>query len=185
MSDLGFCYRWYDSSNGKFYVGSHKGTPDDGYLGGGTLFRRAYAIRPESFTREILYFGEHYRLFEQVVLNYEDAANNDNFYNLVNKAEGGSDKGHKKAESTKRKMSLAAKGKPKSEEHRKKVAKAMIGLTGAKSRRGIPIHSEVLNKTWPTRRECSKDLKVSPSYISCCLNGTANNEKYKFKSLKK
>lgn len=50
----GFVYRWYDHSNGKFYIGSHKGNPNDGYLGGGVLFRRAYAKRPESFTREIM-----------------------------------------------------------------------------------------------------------------------------------
>ena len=76
----GFVYRWYDASNGKFYIGSHKGSPDDGYLGGGAqLFRRAYAKRPESFIREIMYTGVNYREYEQIILDYEDAANNEEF----------------------------------------------------------------------------------------------------------
>ena len=56
----GFVYRWYDVSNDKFYFGSQKGTPDDGYLGGGVLFRRAYAKRPESCFSELIYNGVKY-----------------------------------------------------------------------------------------------------------------------------
>ena len=38
----GFVYRWTDTSNGMYYIGSHKGTPGDGYVGSGTWFMRAY-----------------------------------------------------------------------------------------------------------------------------------------------
>ena len=183
MCEIGFVYRWHDASNGKFYIGSHKGTPDDGYLGGGVLFRRSYAKRPDSFIRDIMYIGEHYRDYEQMILDYEDAANNNLFYNLVNCAWGGSPKGVPKKESTKKKMSEAAKGKPKSEEHCKAVSESLKGLTGAKSRRGIPVHSEVLDKTWPTRRECSKELGISQSYIWSCVTGRNKNKKYRLKNL--
>lgn len=179
-----------------YYVGCHKGTPDDGYVGSGTYFLNAYNKRPEAFEREILYEGEDFAELEEFILITLDASRDKMSYNLTNACRGQYEytseikekigkahRGKVTSEATKRKMSLAAKGKPKSEEHRKKVAKAMIGLTGAKSRRGIPIHSEVLNKTWPTRRECAKELNLSQSYIWSCITGRNKNKKYRFKSL--
>ena len=198
MSVNGFVYKWNDTSNGMYYIGCHKGSPDDNYIGSGTYFLSAYKKRPEAFVREILYVGEDFAELEEFILVELNASKDKKSYNLVNACRGQVEfssearikiskahKGKVTSEETKRKMSLAAKGKPKTKEHRKSIAKSMTGLIGARSRRGIPIYSEVLNKTWPTRRECSKDLKVSPSYIWCCLNGKADNKKYKFKSLKK
>ena len=180
----GFVYRWYDNSNGKFYIGSHKGNPNDGYLGGGVLFRRAYAKRPESFTREIMYEGVYYREYEQMILDYDNAADSDVFYNLVNFAWGGGVKGLPKTKSTKKKMSEAAKGVPKSESHCKAISESLKGKTGVNSRRKVPIYSEVLDKYWDTRIECCKELGVSQSYIWSCLNNKIKNEKYKFKNVK-
>jgi hypothetical protein len=111
MASLGFVYRWYDKSNGKLYIGSHKGSPDDGYLGGGTLFRRAYKKRPNDFVREILYEGPNYRELEQFIFDIEDAANNDYYYNLVNFACGGSQKELPKKEITKKRIGAANRGK--------------------------------------------------------------------------
>ena len=31
MNKESFVYLWYDSRNKMFYLGKHKGTPDDGY----------------------------------------------------------------------------------------------------------------------------------------------------------
>jgi len=60
-ANLGFVYRWTDSSNGMYYVGSHKGDIDYGYVGSGKRFKPAYNKRPKAFEREILYTGEHYQ----------------------------------------------------------------------------------------------------------------------------
>jgi len=52
---IGFIYKWTNLINGKMYIGSHKGTIDDGYIGSGKYFNHAlnkYGI--ENFTREIL-----------------------------------------------------------------------------------------------------------------------------------
>ena len=85
----GFVYRWYDSSNGMYYVGSHKGSVDDSYKGSGKRFKRAYKKRPECFTREVFYIGEHYLELEEFILCELDAENNPEYYNLKNAAIGG------------------------------------------------------------------------------------------------
>ena len=54
--DTGFVYKWYDTSNDMYYIGS-KGDVNDGYIGSGTSFLKAYNKRKESFFREIL--GEY------------------------------------------------------------------------------------------------------------------------------
>jgi hypothetical protein len=196
MSELGFVYRWNDTSNGMYYVGCHKGEPDDGYIGSGTYFLNAYNKRPEAFEREILYQGEDFAELEELILITLDASRDKMSYNLTNacrgqyeytseirEKKGRAHKGKVTSEETKKKMSLAAIGKPKSESHRKAVSESLKGLTGAKSRRGIPIYSEILDKTWSTRRECAKELNISNSYVWSCLAGRNKNKKYKFKSL--
>jgi len=196
MMVSGFVYRWFDTSNGMYYVGCHKGTTDDGYIGSGTYFLKAYNKRPESFVREVLYEGEHFAELEEFILQELNASQDKLSYNLTNACRGQyeytseiienmsrAQKGKATSEATKKKMSIAAKGKPKSKSHRKAVSESLKGLTGANSRRGIPIYSEVLDKTWATRIECSKDLNLSPSYVWACLSGRAKNKKYKFKSL--
>ncbi len=170
----GFVYRWYDTSNGKFYVGSHKGTPDDGYVGGGTLFRRAYAKRPESFVREILYTGDHYRMYEQFILDYEDAENNDCFYNLVNHAWGGAGYGEKNpfygkkhSQETKDNWSAKRKGYKSSEDI---VRKRTLALTK------YNIYCGINGKVYETQGDCAKDLNISKNTIWCYLNGTRTNK---------
>jgi len=192
----GFVYKWIDNSNGMYYIGCHKGDVNDGYIGSGTYFLKAYNKRPEDFVREVLYVGEHFAELEEFILTELNASQDKLSYNLTNACRGQYEytseirekigrahRGKVTRESTKKKMSIAAKGKPKSAAHRKAVSESLKGLTGANSRRGMPIYSEVLDKTWATRRECCKDLNISRSYVWCCLNGKAKNKKYKFKSL--
>ena len=174
----GFVYRWYDTSNGKFYIGSHKGTPDDGYLGGGVLFRRAYAKRPESFIREIIYKGVHYREYEQTILDYEDAANNNMFYNLVNHAWGGSPKGLSKKASTRIKMSEAAKGKRKSDKHRENVSKSLTGRFGRDARHTKAVYCGFLDRKFDTIKECAEALEVSYSVVQRAANKKVKTNRY-------
>lgn len=85
----GFVYKWADYSNDMYYVGSHKGYTDDGYIGSGTHFVRAYNKRTESFSREVLYVGEDYLELEEFILQELNAAGDDKSYNLKNSAIGG------------------------------------------------------------------------------------------------
>lgn len=50
----GFVYKWTNKENGKFYIGSHYGKVDDGYIGSGVWFRRSYDLDPTKFERQIL-----------------------------------------------------------------------------------------------------------------------------------
>lgn len=50
----GFVYLWFDRIKGKFYIGCHWGTEDDGYICSSTWMRNAYRKRPQDFKRRIL-----------------------------------------------------------------------------------------------------------------------------------
>ena len=50
----GFIYVWFDRKNKKFYVGSHWGTKDDGYICSSTNMRNNYRNRPNDFRRRVV-----------------------------------------------------------------------------------------------------------------------------------
>ncbi len=50
----GFVYIWRDRKHNRYYVGSHWGTIDDGYVCSSTWMRNAYRKRPQDFKRRIL-----------------------------------------------------------------------------------------------------------------------------------
>ena len=50
----GFIYLWYDRRRRQFYIGSHWGTEDDGYICSSTWMRNSYKRRREDFKRRII-----------------------------------------------------------------------------------------------------------------------------------
>ena len=87
----GFVYIWINNINQKYYLGSHEGSIDDGYIGSGKLFVRAikkYGI--EKFTRYVHYIGFDFRNEEEECLMLLDSANDSRSYNLKNAAFSGS-----------------------------------------------------------------------------------------------
>jgi len=50
----GFVYKWHDVAHDRFYIGSHYGSPDDGYICSSKEMKREYRLRPLDFKREIL-----------------------------------------------------------------------------------------------------------------------------------
>ncbi len=55
-----FVYLWYDGPNDMYYLGSHLGTPDDGYTHSSTIWEHFTEDNiPEGVTREILAAGTH------------------------------------------------------------------------------------------------------------------------------
>lgn len=50
----GFVYIWRDRKHKRYYVGSHWGTKDDGYICSSSWMIKAYKRRPEDFKRRIL-----------------------------------------------------------------------------------------------------------------------------------
>ena len=54
MQKYGFVYLWLDRKNKRYYVGSHWGHVDDGYVCSSRWMRNAYKRRPEDFKRRII-----------------------------------------------------------------------------------------------------------------------------------
>lgn len=50
----GFVYLWFDKKRKKYYLGSHWGTENDGYICSSNSMRQAYKRRPGDFRRRIL-----------------------------------------------------------------------------------------------------------------------------------
>lgn len=50
----GFVYIWYDRKHKRYYVGSHWGREDDGYVCSSSWMMQAYRIRPNDFRRKII-----------------------------------------------------------------------------------------------------------------------------------
>lgn len=132
-----FVYCWTDHLTGKLYIGSHKGTDDDGYICSSKYMLEEYRTRPHDFTRQIVAHGtdSDIRKLERTLLVSLNAKNNPSFYNRHNASGDRPNlKGIPKTEATKRKMR-----KPKSESHKKKF----IGNTNAKGHIKTP---EVIEK---------------------------------------
>ena len=53
---FGFVYLWFDRKRRMYYVGSHQGSVDDGYVGSNPRLQNAHRKRPEDFKRRILRF---------------------------------------------------------------------------------------------------------------------------------
>ena len=60
-----FVYIWYDSKNRMYYIGKHKGTPDDGYTHSSTIMESFKSNEvPPYMKRKILAFGTHEEMLE-------------------------------------------------------------------------------------------------------------------------
>lgn len=54
MEKYGFIYLWYDRKRKMYYIGSHWGFVDDGYICSSNRMRDAYRRRPNDFRRRII-----------------------------------------------------------------------------------------------------------------------------------
>lgn len=81
-----FVYCWTDHKNNMLYVGSHKGTPDDGYICSSKYMLEQYKVRPRDFTRQIIAEGlfDDIRKLESAILKSVNARINESFYNQSN-----------------------------------------------------------------------------------------------------
>jgi hypothetical protein len=81
-----FVYCWTDHKTNKLYIGSHKGSADDGYVCSSKYMMEEYENRSSDFTREIIATGteEDIRKLETKILTSLNAASSDMFYNKHN-----------------------------------------------------------------------------------------------------
>tara|TARA_R110000803_G_C11845025_1_gene305095 strand:- start:73 stop:675 length:603 start_codon:yes stop_codon:yes gene_type:complete len=194
MENIGFVYKWNDFYNGKYYIGSHLGDVNDGYVGSGSYFKKAYNKRKDFFSREILYVGKDYIELEEFFLKELDAMNDKNSYNLTNNARGVSIQ----SEESKLKISQSKKGNTYfSKEHRRKLSEKKKGklhpcyktngyVKGMKhseesklkmsKERSRRVFCKLKNKTYQSVKDASLDLGASISHINNMINGYKVNK---------
>ena len=68
----GFIYKWTNQVSGEYYIGQHKGTIDDGYIGSGVKFQPAYKSNPELWDREILDYANSWEDLNTLEAKYVD-----------------------------------------------------------------------------------------------------------------
>ena len=81
-----FVYSWTNTSNGKLYIGYHKGNPDDGYVCSSKYMLEDFMLDRTMFVRQIVATGSHkdMKAFESTLLVAFDAKSDPQFYNRSN-----------------------------------------------------------------------------------------------------
>jgi hypothetical protein len=174
-----FIYCWTDTNRNMLYVGTHKGTPDDGYVCSSKLMLEEYNKRPQDFKREVMAFGSYNNMisFETKILKAANAAEDMSFYNQHNGDGNFFNKGHTEATRAKLKIarnkrtdkprlgkklseegkinaSISAKKRSLTLEGKKHLSEA--GKKSAEKRKNDPVYKEYLSKKstemWEKRR---------------------------------
>lgn len=125
IKQIWFVYKTTNLLNGRFYIGVHKGTVCDSYLGSGIALKRAVKLHgKDNFEREVVLVCESlddaYEL-EALIVDQDFVARSD-VYNIALGGRGSND--HPHSEETKQRMR-----KPKSVEHRKAISESKFGRT--------------------------------------------------------
>ena len=154
-----------------YYIGVHKGTPDDGYICSSKLMKEDYQNNPTHFTREIIASGEYkeMRTKEMLMLAEVDAARNPLYYNQSNGNQEFYCKGHTKE--AREKIGLASvgnqhnSGKKATNETKRKLSTAHMGhLTSEETRKKISMANKGRNTSSETRLKMSIAKKGKPSW---------------------
>jgi hypothetical protein len=146
----GFVYIWYDKKHKRYYIGSHWGNINDGYVCSSSWMKQAYKRRAKDFKRRILSIIitsksdllEKEQYFLSMIKQSERGIR---YYNLSLNAllHWNSDKN--KCLSAKEKMSKARLGKPPWNKGKKGIQKAWNkGLPG--NRKGAKLSEETKEK---------------------------------------
>jgi hypothetical protein len=178
-----FLYKWHDKANDMFYVGYHKGRPDDGYICSSKYMKPEYEKRPQDFERTILLYGEskYVREMESRYLVAVDAAKDKTYYNKHNTYPYFTTCGYVTSEETKKKLSIIGKTRVFTEQHRQRLSEASKGHKrglGAKRTEEVKRKMGLLkigNKNWLGRShteeakkkvsQARKGMKFSESHL--------------------
>lgn len=161
-----FIYKTTNVANGKIYIGKHKtDNIDDGYIGSGTILKRAiekYGI--SNFKRDILFFcdsEDDMNRKEKEIIN-EDFIKRKDVYNIAIGGQGGNlgkivnekigKKSHERiiTDEARRNYSRASKGRKMSEEAKRKMSEA---------KRGRPSCMKGKHHSEESKRKISESLK--------------------------
>jgi group I intron endonuclease len=185
----GFVYVWINRVNGKKYLGSHVGAENDGYIGSGSVFKRAIAKHGiDRFIRVVVESNipdDLVRGREQFYLDLTNAAASRDFYNVRAKVDGGFEH---------------INSSPLAEEYRRKAAKTYQKNKSSRPKRegwnkGIPMREDVKLKVSAANKRSLTEVKGVPVYCfdfggnhiatfhsiseaAASVNGSPSNIKY-------
>lgn len=158
----GFIYKWTNSRNKKYYIGSHFGSIDDNYIGSGIWFKKAYDKEPTQFSREILEYltqndyNELLLLEQKYLSNVCEVGNKSKCYNISRKAGGGwqlHGKTNEEIQEIYNKISYSLKNRsPEDKEAALKKAKETIDNNPEKYKQAIEKSKET-KKNWTEDRK--------------------------------
>ena len=180
-----FVYCWTDHKTNMLYIGSHKGTIDDGYICSSKYMLKEFKNRPQDFTREIIAMGTEIdiRNFESRILQKSSVKTDELFYNK-HQNDGLYFDGWKKGQFTeqhRKNMSVAASKRKRTQEHIKKLHEGRKGKKNSlehteaikRARKGVPMSKEAIEKGKISRSK-NNDTKLLASHA-----GKISAEKYK------
>jgi|LakMenE01Jun11ns_1017448.scaffolds.fasta_scaffold9636150_2 hypothetical protein len=159
-----FVYCWTDKKNNMLYVGSHKGSADDGYVCSSKYMLKEYNKRPSDFSRQIIAEGNlsDIRKLEAKILQAANARLDESFYNKHDN-DGFYFDGWKKGEMSlehRQKMSEAKKGKKLSESHRKNILNNRVGKKNSAEHTAALVASRIgSNHSEESKRKMSEKRK--------------------------
>jgi hypothetical protein len=182
MHNYGFVYIWRDKQYKRFYIGSHWGTIDDGYICSSNSMRDAYRRRPQDFKRRIIekVYTNRKELLEKEAIwlsKIDDSELRNKYYNKCRVTnyldQNGAHNpfyGKKHSEETKLKMREAAKnrlpnrkGKKATPETLEKMRLARLGSKHTEeAKRKISLSNIGKHKESPseeTKKKISESLK--------------------------
>lgn len=182
MEKYGFVYIWRDRKHKRFYIGSHWGTEDDGYICSSRWMRNAFARRPQDFKRRIICVVKESRaeLLDKEYLWLGLIEKNElggKYYNLTNHKNGhwttGEEKLQQISEKIKHTLSKTKRGPTSSSfkpgEHHS---------TKTEFKKGQTVHNK--NMTLEQRYGAEKAQDIKDKY-SRAKTGKNNNSSTKFK----
>jgi len=114
VEKYGFVYIWRDRKHNRYYVGSHWGSKDDGYICSSDWMKKAFKRRPQDFKRRILEHVEDNR-GDLLATEYKwlklikDSELGKKYYNLTNHLNGHWTTDKEKQLTVKEKLSAAQK----------------------------------------------------------------------------
>jgi hypothetical protein len=185
MSSEAFLYLWYDAPNKKYYLGKHKGSPDDTYTHSSTVWESfTKSTIPDGVRRRILAYGtdgDMTKLEYNLLLNRKQKCW-DRYYNVsagwpirvrkhseetikklseANKGINNPNYGRKHSEETIKKQSEANKGRKHSEESKKKMSENHKAYWQAQTEEYKNKRGQILaNARWKKHREMKEQANV-------------------------
>lgn len=155
----GFIYIWLDKKDKRYYIGSHWGNIDDGYVCSSKWMKSAYKNRAHDFKRRILQTGIKQELLREAEYDWLSLIKKEElgtrYYNLNNSKilkPGNWPKDKKRSEDTKKKISDSLKGnvpwnrgKPMTDTQKEKLRHLNLGKTHSDETKALVSNSLIGN----------------------------------------